>query len=379
MFLAQADSKEPLADPAIQELLSLEGEERIAAYTALADAVRPLTVPLPGMFELIEALCVHDVLELVVPTSSAIGRVKDPRFVATLIPRLAIREGRGAVRDALWAIGEPALEALERAMLEPKTDLRVLLHIPRTISRFRSQRAVDFLMSNIGNEALPGAVRYKVLRGLGRMIAENLDLKATVQTIRGHAHKNMIEHLRIVAVEHALSSDGQGSKAESGAGELLRGLLEDKRRQALERAFRLLQIIHRHEDLRRVYHALESGDRRARGNAMEFMETLLLAVERSGAAGNSRELWRLIVDDLPPKDRIARIRRILATAPPETFEQAVAELLRDKDESLAVLAAFFALELGNAKLEQSVRSVCVERPALAHLLERKTLAEAAHG
>jgi hypothetical protein len=378
MFLAQADGREPLKDPSIQALLALEGEERIAASTALAEAVRPSEVPSPGMFELVEALCMFETIELVVPTSSAIGRVKDPRFVAKLIPRLAIREGRGAVRDALLAIGEPALVELERAMLDVSTDLRVLLHIPRTISRFRSQRAVDFLTTHLGNEALPGSVRYKVLRGLGRIIQESKDLKPPVDAIRPHMQKNVIEHLRILAVEHALQSGGEGNGAKSGAGELLRGLLEDKRKQALERAFRLLQIMHRHEDLRRVYHALESSDRRARANALEFMETILLDTERTGGAGSSRELWRLTIDDLPPKERVTRTRRFFAQPPPENLEQALSELLRDKDESLAALAAFFALELGNAKLEQSVRMVCVERPALAQLIERQARMEVAH-
>src|SRR5258706_13555208 len=99
-------------------------------------------------------------------------RLKDPRFVPYCIAQLAMRPGREAVRQALVAMGDDALAALEASLLNPATDRRVRAHVPRTIARFGSERAFDFLLRRLEEES-DGFVRYKVLRGLGGIVAEN--------------------------------------------------------------------------------------------------------------------------------------------------------------------------------------------------------------
>ena len=48
-------------------------------------------------------------------------------------------------------------------------------------------------------------------------------------------------------------------------------MLEDKTRQALERASRLFHLLHPKEDVRSVFSALSSEDRRIRASAQEFL------------------------------------------------------------------------------------------------------------
>ncbi|NVL78646.1 HEAT repeat domain-containing protein, partial [Escherichia coli] len=102
----------------------------------------------------------------------AIEALHDPRYIPFCVAQLGTRPGREAIRQALVAMEEPALEALEAALLDAETNRRVRTHIPRTIADFGTQRACDFLMGRLVEER-DGFVRYKVLRGLGHIVASH--------------------------------------------------------------------------------------------------------------------------------------------------------------------------------------------------------------
>ena len=120
------------------------------------------------------------------------------------------------------------------------------------------------------------------------------------------------------------------------------GLEAHDGKQALERAFRILQISFKHADLRRAYVALTSGDKRARANVSEFVDVLLVRGDRK-----IRELVRIVTDDLDPVAR-ARAAADWVEAPPRTYRQAVDVLKRDADATVAMIAEFHAGELGPA-------------------------------
>ena len=206
--------------------------------------------------------------------------------------------------------------------------------------------------------------------------------------------RNLIEHLRITSVAAALAqpdSTEAGSAIPAGAS-LVLGLLGDKQRQSLERAFRLLQILHRDEDIRSAHSAVVTGDRRLRGQAMEFLDTLTLPRRRPTTEEREvRELFRLVADDLPVTERVARARGYIPR-PPATYDDALIKLLSDRDELLATFAAYHAIDLGSARLLAEVARICVERPYLniatpigaraaesLRSLERARISEVAHG
>jgi hypothetical protein len=152
--------------------------------------------------------------------------------------------------------------------------------------------------------------------------------------------------------------------AVAAAGELLRGLLDDKMRQSLERAFRLLKIVHPTEDIRSAYLALRSNDKRLRAQAMEFLDTLTLSTDRASAVQRElREALRIVADDLGGADRVARTAHLVRSAP-ASEEDALVELLGDDDEALATLAGHYALGLGSPRLVAEVARACAARPAL---------------
>jgi hypothetical protein len=272
-------------------------------------------------------------------------RVRDPAFIEILIERVDAREGRSAVRRALAAYGDEALDALARKMRDPDTDPHLRLHLPRTISQFRSQAAADLLV-DIETGDRSGAVRYKALRGLGRMI-EGSQLRVDRDRLIGQLRLNLVEVLRLRGLWAALREEERELPAAAQvSGRLLVELLEDKQRQAIERAFRLLQIVHRSEDLRSAYLALSTGDRRIAATAAEFVDALTVRYRLHGPDYQvARDLLRILADDLPPREQIARAAG-LVPAPPASPLAALAQLVREEDEAVSTIAAHHARNLG---------------------------------
>jgi hypothetical protein len=179
--------------------------------------------------------------------------------------------------------------------------------------------------------------------------------------------RNLKEYLRVLSQRVALSTSPGGAQKlmDSSAGQLLLGLLDDKIAQSLERAFRLLKIAHRHEDIHRVHVASRSTDARMRANAAEFLDALL--VRRDQAA--LRELFRVVIEDRDEKSRVAAARRYLPDAP-VTDDDALRVLVDDPDEAVAALAAQSALLRGDKGLRATVARAQSQRPLLQTLTER---------
>ena len=354
---------EPLTEhPLLAVILKAPGDfgdaSRRGLLAAIADAPDPRAVPL--VLAIVESPAFRRTEQSITLAAQAMAALKDPRFIPFCLSQLAFRVGREAVRLTLLAIGEPALVALDRAQIAQDTDRRVRLHVPASIARFGSQRAFDVLLDRMERER-DGMVRYKLLRSLGRVVADN-DVRVERSRVDVLTMENLVEHLRMTAYLVAL---GDGPDAERPAAEeVLVGLVRDKRSQSLERAFRLLKIAHNREDIHRVHIAAESLDRRARSNASEFLDSLLAGGKRRAL----RELFRLAAEDLEPAETVKRAAAYLGPTP-GTRDEVLAALIEDHDESLATIASYCALS-GGAGLRASVERARKGRPALDTGLER---------
>jgi hypothetical protein len=372
--LAHCEGRTDLTtDPLIAELLAAPGDAGRAARVAILDSIRDHADP--RWADTILAILREATgpggdgesrradPELVEHAAAAMAVVKDPRFIDELVNMVHVRDRRSVVRQALVAYEDDAQEALEKALLDPATDAHLRTHLPRSISAFGNQRAADFLTKVLAGD-LPGIVRYKALRGLGRLVADHR-VRVDHGAIEREILANLTENLRLVALMLPLE-EGQQSAPDrtTGCGRLVLGLLTDKHEQSLERAFRLLQITHKNEDLRSVHLAVRSGDKRTRANALEFLDALSFAGKTDGKVrSESRRLLRLVVDDLTPADRVARAGEAVP-AKPASYEDSLRLLLRDRDEALAGLAAYHATELGlSAALSAEAVEATRERPA----------------
>src|SRR6185503_13487106 len=103
------------------------------------------------------------------PTSFArISLAPSPRQVPMLLPLLADRELREMTRRAIVAVGPPAVPFLRAALADPELPRNVRLHLPRTLSRFALPEVPGLFLDRLEQET-DGAVRFKLLRGLGRL------------------------------------------------------------------------------------------------------------------------------------------------------------------------------------------------------------------
>jgi ATP:ADP antiporter, AAA family len=355
----------PLADARVRALLELGGDDARQAQLALLGAIRSApharwTEVLLELAEQRAGTLEQQLGSLTEELARAMAELQDPRFVPLLLPRLGLREGRGAVREALVQLGGEALAALAAAFDDPATPERVRAHIPRTVSRFRSQAAADLLLDWLDSER-PGGLRYKALRGLGRLVSEQR-LRIDRARIDRQIRINLLEHLRVLALQRPLATRPEAARGARSL-RLLTSLLDDKLEQALERSFRLLQLRHKHENLRSVYVASRSPERVRRAHALEFLD-VLTASDSSPQAQQVRQLLLLVVDDLSVADRLTRALPFVPQQP-ATYAAALAALMADHDDSLAAFAAYHALEVGTAELEGAVAEALRERPALA--------------
>ena len=309
-WLAQmSDEARPDHHEAVRNIVDIPGEAGASAVIGLLAAIRDSG---DGRWAEFIAERTHDESDRVLEAAiSAMVTVRDARFIPVLVDELEHHERRPIIRDALVALGPPAQAALERALADHTLPVHLRSHIPRSLSKFRNQRAADVLLDTIMTDD-SGEVRYKALRGLNRLVADT-DVRVHLDKLERRTQIELAEYLRMlsfwVPLHKALARLDVSQKQSA---ELLLSLLEDKQKQALERAFRLLQIAHPRESIQGVSEALRSDDRRVRARAQEYIDALTLA---SGLT-EVRSMLRIVSDDLPPEERVRRARPVHRSGPP---------------------------------------------------------------
>jgi hypothetical protein len=267
------------------------------------------------------------------------AKVRSAAFLPRLVEWLSIREVREAAREALAELGEPALEALDAALLDPRTEARLRDHIPRTISQFPPQHAVAVLQRHLAAEH-DGRVRFKILRGLGRIATDHPEVALDDALVRQAAERTAEAAVEVLRFRVGLERGAERVlERATPAHRLLVMLLRDKEAHRIERIFRLLQLRFRGEDVRSIHRGLLNADRRVRAASRELLESLLEEPLRGTLLA--------LVDDLPPEQRLARIpgreqRRHGG------YRELLLEMARVASPSLRSLAAFHAAELGLA-------------------------------
>ncbi|MEO6600696.1 MAG: MFS transporter [Polyangiaceae bacterium] len=349
LYLAQLGGKPLPVDPLTWELfrddddlhtLKLAFIETLAAHPP-PDATRILLAlsRLPG---------------LVGAVTQSLSLVGDESCIPYLIGRLKWAEERVSARRGLVRLGAPAFDALREALVDRAVERRVRIHIPRTLSAFADATAVTVLTQiMVGDQE--GLVRYKTLRGLGQLARET-SLIIPAEPIADELKRNAIEYLRLFSARTAIARDMPSDP--HLAVQMVIELLDDKIQQSFDRIARLLQILHRGDDIRGIFLTLTSPDRRQRGQAIEFLDALIRGVGRS--ADDVAALLRLVVDDLPAAERARRATELVGSfgSALDTLER----LTNDSDSIVSDLAAHAVQALDRPRAP--------EKASLLQLLER---------
>src|SRR5262249_4238568 len=291
--------------------------------------------------------------------ATAMGALRLPSFVPALLPMLATTRVRPVARAALVAFGSDALGPLEEALRDEQLPYEVRLHVPRTISRFAAAEAAPLLMSQILRER-NGAVRYKILRGLGRLAAENPDLALDPPLLREGTRRTLealfrLVHWRAVLLEGARADARRATPGQ----ELLMALLRDREDHAVERLFRLLGLQFRGEDFEKIYRGLRNASAKARASSRELLENLI--------PSPLREAVLAVVDDAPDAERL-RHTGDFYTPRELGYDALLAQLIEEPKEALRCLAVYHVGELGLTALGPRLEAVRAERGAGLFLL-----------
>jgi hypothetical protein len=334
LYLAQLGGQTMAGDPLGWELFAADDEHHTLKLAFIEALAAHPTAEAPRIL-----LGFARLPALTFAVTAALETAADETSIDFLIGRLKWADERLTARRALKRIGEPALRALERALYDQTLERRVRIHVPRSISAFLSQEALQILLKALVDHE-NGLVRYKALRGLGEIALET-SLRIDSRPIFHELTRNALEYLRLFSAELALSSDRlASSRLES---QLVIELLDDKIAQSRDRLARLLQVLHRGDDIPAIFAALVSTDRRRRGRAVEFLDALLRGLDRS--SDEAAALLRLVVDDLPAELRAERARALVGGF--ADARAALSQLSRDGDEVISSLAARALSSLGS--------------------------------
>lgn len=320
-------------------------------------------------------------------------RQGEVRMVPRLLEGIAHAAGREAIRGALVALGEPAFVQVAAALEDTSRPRRLRIHLSETLGRFGTPAAAERLLDRVEQDP-DGLIRYKALRALGRVVADQR-IRVDRARVERSVRTNLVTYFGLLGLRVALGTSprrvpGAAAPASAAPGardplvsartaakasnafRLLTGLLDDKLRQSLERAFRLLKIAHPKEDIHRVYLACIGTDKGARANAAEFLDALL----RRGHEQVLRRLLGIVSDDLTPAEQVDRVPADLGLKPPRSATEAIDMALADRDIKVAALAALYAATIGEEDLAATVQQARTMRPSLsptAHQIFREAL------
>jgi hypothetical protein len=197
-------------------------------------------------------------------------------------------------------------------------------------------------------------VRFKVLRGLGRLAANNPDLPLHRRVLREATTRTVEGAFRLAHWRTVLVQGGEAVPARRTRGhDLLATLLRDKEAHAVERVFRLLGLLHRGEDFQRIWRGLRNEDVRVRATSRELLENIVKAPVREAVLA-------LAVESGDP---------LVAAGPfyrPESldYEALLAHLLEQPGETVRCLAAYHVGELRLAGFRERIERLRAQETRL---------------
>ena len=205
-----------------------------------------------------------------------------------LVPMLGDSMLRPVAREALVAMGEPGLRRLDEELTNPKKhSRRVRRHIPRTISRFRPDLAVEILQRHLEAER-DGAVRYKILRGLVQLIQMAPTLQVDRPLLQGYLKMSLSRVVEMMDLRVAVKRHRVQNELDGLGGELLVATLKEKERNALQRAFQYMSLLDPEEDYALIWRNLRSSSPKIRAAARELLDHALRGPIRETVLGALR-------------------------------------------------------------------------------------------
>ena len=269
----------------------------------------------------------------------------DFRFVPTLVSLLPHRQLKGSARAVLIGYGQPVLETLAHFLHDPDEDIWVRRQVPATIAHVPSQRAMDILVSALADD--DGFLRFTVISALGKLNHEHPEFAFDRVPVEKLVLREALRFYNYSSLHHNLFVCA-GLSAEA----LLARSLGEKIARSKDRIYRLLGLLYPWRDVAAARWALERGDAKARSDAAEYMDNLLL--------GKIRHRLMPIVEALPDEQRVRKGNVFLKTRPRDV-EETLLQLINDDDPVVAAAAINMVQERQLWSLAEDVEFVLAHR------------------
>jgi AAA family ATP:ADP antiporter len=276
--------------------------------------------------------------ELALETACAMRESPDPSYIPALLAMLPVGRARNTARDALVAIGPEALEALRKASSDLTLARRIRTHFPRSISRFDSSAATELLLERLDLES-DGWVRFKIIRGLG-LLRRHIQPRLHSRRLHEHARRTLRRAVHFMAFRIATERDqAHADWAKTKGAQLLLTALQDKEEHAVDRAVRLIGLLHKADVIHNIRQALAGTSARLRA---ESLELLVHRVPTDVA----QALVALLDHTLDASRQLTLAANALDYPIPSwSYEERLALLLEDDSEVVRTVTAYHVGEL----------------------------------
>ena len=209
-----------------------------------------------------------------------------------------------------------------------------------------------------------GMVRFRIIRGLGRIAADHPDVRLDAGILKEATHRTLEACFRLVHWRSVLEKGARDEPRRATPGHsLLDSLLKDKEIQASERLFRLLGLQYRGEDLRQIHRGLRNTSPKVRAGSRELLENLLRPPLRNAVLA--------LIDDTPTAVRLAMAEGYYRP-PVLDYEGLLAALLEEASETVRCITAYHVGELGLTALRGRLESFDTRKTGLffSRVIER---------
>ncbi len=250
-------------------------------------------------------------------------------LVPALVDMLGRPAERRAAREALAAYGDDIVPVLAYVLNHRTMPASIRHEVPRMLRYVGTAAAADVLLfSNIQDDAV---LRYRIALALSRMRRQHTSMPMDAERIEQAIGRRIDAYMYYSAAIEEMAASLPPTA-------LMLRALQDRLRQNLEIIFRLLGLLAPHDTIMRAYGHLAEPNGRARAYALELLENIVPA-----------PLCQRVLALLEPAVR--------PTDSPKATEARLNELAQSRDETLAKLAAYTAVELAISPREEQERGV----------------------
>ncbi|HET9371346.1 MAG TPA: Npt1/Npt2 family nucleotide transporter [Vicinamibacterales bacterium] len=267
-----------------------------------------------------------DVAREAIASARAIG-VSDALFVPALVSLLGHRELKREAREALIGYGTSIVEALDHFLHDPHEPIWVRRHIPATLARMPSQRAMDVLVGALGDP--DGFLRFKIITAIETMRRSNPELTLPAEAIEARLIRETGGYYTYLTLRFNLVTAGHTARQS-----LFLRALDEKLERALDRIYRLLGLLHSPTDVLAARVAVESADVNTRARGLEYLDNVL--------QGTVRKRVMPILEDTLMADKVTHANSLLKSRPRDVTDT-VAQLIHEHDPVVAAAAVHFAV------------------------------------